>query len=583
MPPAPQQQQQNGEASPTCEDSHQQHYPYNIPFRDWKQAQSEIQSSLREQPQQPFRTSHTIDARDVIRRKKDHEIPSSVALTSHPQSNSNEKRQRVICIIIWVVIAILATIAAILVPLFLARHRFLLFASTSAAQEGQQNPYGADSSTTTSSWNNNNRYDDIRDPQYDLLRPTVPTPPIVPPVPTPTFFPTLAWNTLRPTRSPTEEARIPVEVVTAPPKDEYTAILADIRSFVTVTNDLHFQDENSPYFKALTFVTRLDTLQTHKEDGATFRQRYAMALLDAAVQGSFANPILHECDWTGVTCTKNTIVTAIQWPNYRLAGHLPHDLGLLSDLTSLDLAENQLWGTIPSSLFHGPSSSLEYLYLHQNHLSGTLSSEIRHLSQLRRLYLGGNYFSGSLPSELGSVGGVRPLGTCHDFWSILEIPRSSPLLPEYLSLYENFFTGTIPSNLGLRRLSYLDLGRNQLTGTFPDDWIDGRHALHRLKLLYLDHNQFTGPLPSQLGTLGRGRLQVLSLNDNLFSGQLPGFYNYTSFLNILEVQNNPLLHSMDQQGICRQVVFNGGEMVMMRSDCDICLCNYYCVSPWCVQ
>lgn len=151
---------------------------------------------------------------------------------------------------------------------------------------------------------------------------------------------------------------------------------------------------------------------------------------------------------------------------------------------------------------------------------------------------------------------------------------------EYLSLYDNRFTGTIPPDLNLRNLFYLDLGKNRLSGTFPDDWVEGRDNLRRIRLLYLDHNDLHGPLPPNLGTIGGGRLQVLSVQSNQFTGMIPGFHNHTSFLNIAEYNDNAFT-TMDQQGLCRQIVFNGGELVSLRADCDACLCNYFCQAPVC--
>jgi len=144
-------------------------------------------------------------------------------------------------------------------------------------------------------------------------------------------------------------------------------------------------------------------------------QRLGMVLLNFAVGGAFASPTQHECLWTGVTCREDDYtVVQVRWPNYGLQGHLPNDIGLLSHLQTLDLADNQIWGTIPESLY-SQQQQLQYLYLQQNNLSGTLSEDISKLTDLKRLYLSSNFLSGTLPQGLGSpsLGGrnVRPLGT----------------------------------------------------------------------------------------------------------------------------------------------------------------------------
>ena len=72
-------------------------------------------------------------------------------------------------------------------------------------------------------------------------------------------------------------------------------------------------------------------------------------------------------------------------------------MGSLTSLTTLDLSDNQLSGTIPdlSSL-----TQLQNLYLGDNQLSGTIP-DLSSLTQLQNLYLGDNRLSGTIPEELG--------------------------------------------------------------------------------------------------------------------------------------------------------------------------------------
>ena len=129
-------------------------------------------------------------------------------------------------------------------------------------------------------------------------------------------------------------------------------------------------------------------------------------------------------------------------------------------------------------------------------------------------------------------------------------------------------TGTIPSNLQLRQMYYMDLGRNQFSGTLPaslgTDYV-------RLRHLYLDHNNFEGTVPSEIINAGNGRLHSLRLNDNQFVGEMPGNYQSITEMNLLEVQNNNFT-SMDSN-TCKLWVFDGGELVDFKSDCSVCNCG----------
>lgn len=155
------------------------------------------------------------------------------------------------------------------------------------------------------------------------------------------------------------------------------------------------------------------------------------------------------------------------------------------------------------------------------------------------------------------------------------------LLAEYITLYNNSFTGKIPTGWNLRKLYYLDLGHNALSGSIPTDWYDPntRDQMNFMSVLYLNHNRFSGEIAGNFSLIGKNRLSVLSINDNQFTGLLPGGF-HERFLNILEAQNNRFVEmSMD---ICRNIVFNYGEMVMLRTDCEICSCTLFCSKPkWC--
>ena len=112
-------------------------------------------------------------------------------------------------------------------------------------------------------------------------------------------------------------------------------------------------------------------------------------------------------------------------------------------------------------------------------------------------------------------------------------------------------------------------------GSLPPDWFEGRNAFSRLRVLYLDDNRFSGSVPSTIGHIGNGRLTLLSIQNNTFTGEFPGFPMYDNLLNVLEMQDNNF-SSMNKGDVCNQIVFNYGEMVMLRADCNVCRCKHFC-------
>ena len=89
---------------------------------------------------------------------------------------------------------------------------------------------------------------------------------------------------------------------------------------------------------------------------------------------------LTPCTWYGVACSE---------------GHV----------TSLDLGNNQLNGTLPPLL--GDLSAVVGLYLHGNELHGSIPPELGNLSALQDLFLANNLLSGAIPPQLANPPGLK--------------------------------------------------------------------------------------------------------------------------------------------------------------------------------
>jgi hypothetical protein len=149
-----------------------------------------------------------------------------------------------------------------------------------------------------------------------------------------------------------------------------------------------------------------DDLGTAVDDEQSLRQRYVLGTLwflqttptigfgSADFASTWATSI-DECAWSDVECDVNGRVTALSLWGENVRGQIPHDLGLLTELTYLSLWKNQLSGTIPSSL--GNLIDLMELVLLDNLLSGTIPSSLKNLTALTRLFLNDNQLVGTMP------------------------------------------------------------------------------------------------------------------------------------------------------------------------------------------
>ena len=111
---------------------------------------------------------------------------------------------------------------------------------------------------------------------------------------------------------------------------------------------------------------------------------------------------------------------------------IPGKLGSLINLTSLDLANNQLTGPIPDEL--GSLTNLTALWLEGNQLTGPIPVALGNLRNLERLYLFNNRLEGTLPSALRRVKVLWLAGNLSDFGLPLSIPittNADTLAPEF--------------------------------------------------------------------------------------------------------------------------------------------------------
>ena len=112
------------------------------------------------------------------------------------------------------------------------------------------------------------------------------------------------------------------------------------------------------------------------------------------------NHSIHFCNWQGVSCGhRHQRVTVLNLSSLALVGSVSPQIGNLTFLRMIDLANNTFHGEIPQEL--GKLFRLQYLMLSNNSLQGEFPTNMTHCSHLRVIGVFNNNLRGKIPIELG--------------------------------------------------------------------------------------------------------------------------------------------------------------------------------------
>ncbi|MED6171841.1 hypothetical protein PIB30_044562 [Stylosanthes scabra] len=282
-------------------------------------------------------------------------------------------------------------------------------------------------------------------------------------------------------------------------------------------------------------------------------------------------------------------------PPLEVAGGISPLICNLKSLVLLDLAYNNLSGTIPSCL-GSSSQSLQIMMLQGNKLVGHLPQTYVMGSALKMIDVTDNNLQGELPRELVNCRGLEFLDVSYN-----KINDSFPYwlgsLPELkvIALRFNEFHGAIhcPSTCTFPKLHILDLSHNLFSGNLTPETIKNWKSMttsNISQLLYKDWtiyfggknwfthifysftmsnkgvvtdyeqiqqtfylmvaidisgNRISGEIPSVLGDLKS--LVLLNLSNNLFIGDIPSSFRKLSNLQALDLSLNSLSGKIPQE------------------------------------
>ena len=210
--------------------------------------------------------------------------------------------------------------------------------------------------------------------------------------------------------------------------------------------------------------------------------------------------------WHGVT-TDNGDVVGLTLSSNNLTGSLPHQLGHLGELRTLDVRFNKLTGDISfiSSLVH-----LTYLDFAYNQFLGSTPDVFRGLASLTYLDLASNQLSGDILRQLQSCSALQ--------WLHIASNRFSGTIPPFyqsqwnsliaLDISYNDYSGGVPTTLAaLPNLQHFKAQGNRLSGLIPE-----LNNCWNLRFLNLSDNQLSGSVPQQLATLSN--LEEFNVSNN---------------------------------------------------------------------
>ncbi|KDP22861.1 hypothetical protein JCGZ_00448 [Jatropha curcas] len=209
------------------------------------------------------------------------------------------------------------------------------------------------------------------------------------------------------------------------------------------------------------------------------------------------------------------------------------DLSNQSQLTMLDLSENQITGLVPRWIWKVGNGSPVYLNLSHNHLDGL--EQPYSVPSLNILDLHSNRLKGRIPNPPPFVTYVDYSN--NNFASVIPDDIGKDLLVAiFFSLSNNGLTGVIPKSIcNATSLQVLDLSNNDLNGELPACLIE---RSENLGVLNLRRNRFNSSIPNNFPR--HCKLKTLDVSGNLLEGPVPQSLINCNILEVLDLGSNKI-------------------------------------------
>ncbi|PKA56871.1 LRR receptor-like serine/threonine-protein kinase RPK2 [Apostasia shenzhenica] len=241
--------------------------------------------------------------------------------------------------------------------------------------------------------------------------------------------------------------------------------------------------------------------------------KLAVAIDPSGVLSGWDPMSQNHCEWHGITCEEASgRVTGLELagtPASRLTGSLTSEIGNLTNLRFLSLPQNNFSGDITVVSF-GVLRRLEVIDLSDNNFSGRIPDQIGLLSSLVVLDLAYNSLQGPIPAGLIGLPSLTSVDLSFNRLSggIKVNPTGDCRSLIHLKLTGNFLVDKIPPELG---------------------------KCSNLRTLLLDGNILEGRIPAALGWLAE--LRTLDVSLNSLTGRIPRELSFCLHLSVLVLTN----------------------------------------------
>ena len=226
-----------------------------------------------------------------------------------------------------------------------------------------------------------------------------------------------------------------------------------------------------------------------------------------------------------------------------------------TNLQILDLPNNKLQGSLPI-----PPPSILY-YSVSNNMLTDISQMICELSSLSYLDVSYNNLSGFLPHCLGDLRNLSILNLQYNNFH----GRTPQIFMEgcklgMITLRQNHFEGLLPRSLAnCTMLEVLDIGNNHIIDIFPS-WLG---ILPELRVLILQSNRIHGFIGKPETIQRFPKLQVIDVSNNNISGKLP--FEYFQIWKAMQSFDASHLTYMQANGLNLKTSSNGWLMAYIYS------------------